>query len=73
MEKMEVSKTRAYINAVVVNVVICINYVHSTNPLFCKIQKSISSSSHSLFILCYNVICDFAFLIFALTRVRKTL
>ena len=35
--------------------------------------SSISISSHSPFILCYNVLCDFASLVFALMRVRKSL
>ena len=62
-----------YVNAVMVDIVCCINHIHFICPLFVDFLKAFQSVYQFPYILCYNVLCDFVSLIFSLIRVCNTL
>ena len=61
------------VDAVMVNIVYCINHIHFICPLFVDFLKAFQSVYQFPYILCYNVLCDFVSLIFSLIRVRNAL
>lgn len=55
------------INAVMMDIVCCVNHIHFLSLLFSLFFESISINSQFPYVLCYNVLCDFVSLIFPLS------
>ena len=62
-----------YINAVMVDIVCCVNHIHFICPLFIVFLKAFQTILHIPYVLCYNLLCDFVSLIFSLIRVHNDL